>query len=104
MLRLQLSREVQDTLTRHEREGTTESAEYEGAVEVFYARFMCRVDPMPEEIQASFAGLKKDNTVYMTMYALEFLFFSPLKEKNGALSNFGILQERPVGIPRHGLS
>ncbi|MCJ1230656.1 hypothetical protein MMC12_007330 [Toensbergia leucococca] len=81
VLRLQLSREVQDTLTRHEREGTTESAEYEGAVEVFYARFMCRVDPMPEEIQASFAGLKKDNTVYMTMNGpSEFHVTGSLKE------------------------
>lgn len=66
-LRLGLPANVQETLTRCEREGTTENAEYEQAMMVYYERHLCRVKPFPTELEASLAWLKKDDTVYLTM-------------------------------------
>ena len=58
---------LQETLTKHEEDGTTDSKEYEEAMGVFYARHVCRMDPMPKDVADSFAGLAQDNTVYYTM-------------------------------------
>jgi L-proline amide hydrolase len=66
-LRLGLPAEVQAALTRHERAGTTGSAEYEAAVAVFYAKHLCRIQPMPEEVARTFAMLAEDPTVYHMM-------------------------------------
>ncbi len=66
-LRADLPAEVQATLLAHEAAGTTGSAEYEAATAVFYARHVCRVQPYPPEVQASFAGISADPTVYFTM-------------------------------------
>ncbi|RDW89603.1 hypothetical protein BP6252_01635 [Coleophoma cylindrospora] len=66
-LRAELPQDIQDTLTKHEQNGTTDSEEYEEAMMVFYDRHTCRIKPMPEELMSSFAYLKEDNTVYNTM-------------------------------------
>jgi L-proline amide hydrolase len=66
-LRAQLPDDVQATLLRHEEAGTTASAEYATAMQVFYDRHVCRVVPNPPEVQASFAQLEADPTVYHTM-------------------------------------
>jgi len=66
-LRGALPDEVQATLLRHEAAGTTGDAEYEAATAVFYARHVCRVQPMPEEVARSFDKLAADPTVYHTM-------------------------------------
>jgi len=66
-LRADLPAEVQATLLRHEAAGTTDSPEYEAATMVFYARHVCRVQPFPEEVARSFAGIAADPTVYHTM-------------------------------------
>jgi len=66
-LRAALPPEVQATLLRHEKEGTTSSAEYVAAVQVFYDRHLCRVKPTPEEVGRSFAQIAADPTVYHTM-------------------------------------
>ena len=65
-LRLDLPPEVQEALTRHEEEGTTDSPEYEEAVRVYYDRHLCRV-PWPDCVQRSFAQMAEDPTVYHTM-------------------------------------
>jgi L-proline amide hydrolase len=52
-LREDLPAGVQETLTRHEQEGTTDDPEYEEAVRVFYDRHLCRV-PWPDCVQRSF--------------------------------------------------
>jgi proline-specific peptidase len=62
-----LPQDVQDTLDRCEKEGKTESKEYQDAVAVFYSRFLCRISPFPESLQESFRWLEKDPTVYFTM-------------------------------------
>lgn len=65
-LRSELPAEVEETLRRHEADGTTDSAEYKAAVDVFYERHLCRV-PMPECVVRSFAKLDEEPTVYHTM-------------------------------------
>ncbi|MDQ6611654.1 MAG: proline iminopeptidase-family hydrolase [Gemmatimonadota bacterium] len=67
VLRAELPRDVQDTLTRHEADGTTESAEYIDAMNVFYARHVCRVVPHPPELARTFQAMADDPTVYHTM-------------------------------------
>jgi L-proline amide hydrolase len=66
-LRDQLPPDVQKTLLEHEAAGTTTSKEYVAAMMVFYARHVCRVQPMPEEVTRSFAQIEADPTVYFTM-------------------------------------
>lgn len=66
-LRARLPAEVEATLTRHEDAGTTGSAEYTEAMQVFYDRHVCRVVPNPPEVVASFEQLEAEPTVYHTM-------------------------------------
>jgi len=65
-LRAELPAEVEATLREHEAAGTTDSPEYEAAVNVFYDRHVCRV-PQPPCVVASFTQLAADPTVYHTM-------------------------------------
>jgi L-proline amide hydrolase len=66
-LRADLPPEVEATLRRHEEAGTTDDPAYMEACQVFYARHVCRLDPMPPEVVESFAWLERDPTVYHTM-------------------------------------
>jgi L-proline amide hydrolase len=63
-LRAFLPAGVDETLTRHEEAGTTDDPEYAAACEVYYARHVCRLDPWPDEVVASFAAIDSDPTVY----------------------------------------
>jgi L-proline amide hydrolase len=65
-MRRDLPLDVQEALTKHEEEGTTDSPEYEAAVRVYYDRHLCRV-PWPECVERSFAQMAEDPTVYHTM-------------------------------------
>ena len=62
-----LPRETQEHIAEHERAGTTDSAEYLAAVDRFYRRHLCRLDPWPQDMIDSFTQLDKDPTVYHTM-------------------------------------
>jgi L-proline amide hydrolase len=66
-LRRLLPEDVQQTLTRHEDAGTTDSEEYQQAMMRFYERHLCRIVPFPEELQRTFELLEEDPTVYHTM-------------------------------------
>jgi L-proline amide hydrolase len=66
-LRRELPADVQETLTRHEAAGSTASPEYREAMQVFYRRHVCRLDPWPEEVVRTFALMDEDPTVYGTM-------------------------------------
>jgi L-proline amide hydrolase len=66
-LRQQLPPDVQAILKKHEDDGTTDSEEYEKAMEVFYDKHVCRTKPTPKEFLASMVALKGDMTVYLTM-------------------------------------
>jgi L-proline amide hydrolase len=65
-LRADLPQDVQDTLTRHEADGTTDDPAYEAAVRVYYDRYLCRI-PWPDCVARSFAQMADDPTVYHTM-------------------------------------
>jgi L-proline amide hydrolase len=65
-LRKELPPEVEATLLKHEAAETTEDPEYVEAVNVFYARHVCRI-PQPPYVLASFEQLAADPTVYHTM-------------------------------------
>lgn len=66
-LREALPAEVQATLLKHEKAGTTSSPDYIKATRVFYDRHVCRVNPWPPEVARTFAALEEDPTVYFTM-------------------------------------
>lgn len=66
-LRDLLPPQVQATLLRHERAGTTDDPEYAEAEKVFYDRHVCRVVPNPPEVTASFDQIAADPTVYHAM-------------------------------------
>jgi L-proline amide hydrolase len=66
-LRADLPADVQATLLRHEKAGTTNSAEYREATDVFNQRHVCRVVPMPDEVKRTFDTIDTDPTVYHTM-------------------------------------
>lgn len=63
-LRAELPPEVNATLLRHEEAGTTDDLAYQDAMNVFYARHVCRVIPMPEFVQRA---LDKTGFVYNYM-------------------------------------
>lgn len=47
--------DIQDTIRRHERSGTTTCPEYAGALVGFYREHVCRLSPWPEGLERSFA-------------------------------------------------
>jgi L-proline amide hydrolase len=66
-LRADLPAEVEATLRQHEEAGTTDDPAYMEACQVFYARHVCRLDPMPPEVVEAFSWIERDPTVYHTM-------------------------------------
>ena len=66
-LRRDLPADVQETLDRHEADGTTSDPEYEAACEVFYRRHVCRVPEWPDSVQRSFRFLSEHGEVYRYM-------------------------------------
>ncbi|KAJ3782187.1 proline iminopeptidase [Lentinula aff. detonsa] len=86
-LRKQLPQTVQDVMADHEANNTTESKEYQEAMGVFYAHFLCRLDPMPEPIVNGFAEVAKDPTVYLTMNGPSEFHIT------GPLANWSIVQD-----------
>ncbi len=66
-LRAELPQDVRDALTRHEADGTTDDPAYQEAMQVFYRRHVCRLDPWPDDVVRSFAQMEEDPTVYGTM-------------------------------------
>lgn len=65
-LRAGLPPDVEEALRKHEAAGTTSDPEYMQACQVFYQRHVCRTDPWPAEVTASFEALAADPTVYET--------------------------------------
>ncbi|MBV8258975.1 MAG: proline iminopeptidase-family hydrolase [Actinobacteria bacterium] len=66
-LRAELPEDVQRTLEEHEAAGTTDSAEYEEACEVFYRRHVCRVEEWPDSVLRSFQWIAEHGEVYRYM-------------------------------------
>lgn len=71
--------ELQETIERSEREGTTDTAEYEEAMMAFYKRHLCRVDPWPKEMEEDMKEMNQQ--VYNFMWgASEFTVTGTLKD------------------------
>jgi proline-specific peptidase len=65
-LRQDLRPDIQATLARHEADGTTNHPAYEAATMAFYRRHLCRLDPWPDGLNRTFAGMSAQ--VYTTMF------------------------------------
>ncbi|OBZ67515.1 L-amino acid amidase [Grifola frondosa] len=63
-----LPQDVQDMLKKHEADGTTDSQEYQDAMQVFYNKHVCSLNPWPELLLKSFSAVEEDDTVYHTMW------------------------------------
>lgn len=93
-LRAGLPADVQETLTRHEQAGTTDSPEYQQATMAFYERHVCRVVPFPPEVEESFAQVARNPTVYNTMNGPNEFFVI------GTLKSWSIIDRLPaVDVP-----
>ena len=80
-LRADLPPDVQRTLLAHEAAGTTDDPAYAAAMEVFYHRHVCRLDPYPDYVQRTFDQLERNPEVYHTMNGpSEFHVVGTLKE------------------------
>ena len=53
---------------RCEADGTTDSAEYKAAMQVWMQTHLCRLDPWPEPLRVAAEESSKDDTVISTMY------------------------------------
>lgn len=83
--------DVQATLKKHEEEGTTDSMEYKQAMGAFYAKHVCRVDPLPADMGRSFGAIEQDPTVYHSMSVFNssvcihaLTFFSGMAHQNSS--------------------
>jgi proline-specific peptidase len=72
-LRTRWPRDFQDVLCRHERDGTTDTPEYQEALMQFYKKHVLNIVVWPPEALRSMAQMGEDPTVYRAMYARFFL-------------------------------
>jgi proline-specific peptidase len=66
-LRADLPPDVEQTLLLHEKNGTTTDPAYQDAVEVFYKRHVCRLEPWPDCFARTAQALTDDGFVYNLM-------------------------------------
>lgn len=79
-LRSELPEDVRRVLDEEEAAGRLDSPAYQEASAEFYKRHVCRVDPWPDHVLRSFAGLEEHPDVYMTMQGPnEFVITGTLK-------------------------
>ncbi|EPS98877.1 hypothetical protein FOMPIDRAFT_1031192 [Fomitopsis schrenkii] len=62
-----LPRAAREAIERGEREARRDTEAYKAAMKVFQMKHICKVDPWPRELVASFAATEEDPTVYATM-------------------------------------
>ena len=80
-------------LRRHEATGCYDCPEYQAAVLKFYTRHLCRLDPWPEGLERSFAGMSVD--VYRSMWGPS--EFGPL---TGTLKGWDVTARLPeIRVP-----
>ncbi len=66
-LRALLPRAAQQTLLRHEADGTASDPAYRAAVQAFHNRHVCRLDPWPRDVMRTLALIDEDPTVSEAM-------------------------------------
>lgn len=80
-LRADLPAETREALERHEADGTIDDPEYLAAVDVYYRRHVCRMDPYPADLVDSIAQMEAEPTVYHTMNGVnEFFVTGTMKD------------------------
>ncbi|WP_116600191.1 proline iminopeptidase-family hydrolase [Primorskyibacter marinus] len=80
-LRRDLPGGVHETLLTHEKDGDFSHPDYLAATEAFYRAHVCRTDPWPAEVVATFDAIEDDPTVYHTMNGpTEFHVIGTLKD------------------------
>ena len=80
-LRRALPGGVHETLLKHEATDDFDHPEYQAASDVFYRNHVCRLDPWPPEVVATFDAVAADPTVYHTMNGpTEFHVIGTLKD------------------------
>ena len=57
---------MQAAIARHEAAGTFDSKEYQDAVNEYYKRFVCRLNPWPDDVNKSTSEMNM--STYMTMW------------------------------------
>lgn len=67
LCRSELPTDVQEVLNKCVQEADYKSQAYRDAMAVFQKMFVCRADPLPEELMLSLKHLGEDQTVYGTM-------------------------------------
>ncbi|KAJ4386849.1 hypothetical protein N0V93_009747 [Gnomoniopsis smithogilvyi] len=87
LCRSEMPRDLQEVLEKSVQESNYTSQAYRDAMAVFQKMFVCRADPLPEELMLSLKHLVEDRTVYGTMYGPSVL------DLNGSLRSW-------TGIPR----
>ena len=93
-LRADLPADVQATLLKHEAAGTTSDPEYATATEVFNQRHVCRLVPMPPEVQRTFDILAAAPTVYHAMNGPNEFYVI------GSLKNWSVVDRLPsINVP-----
>jgi len=85
--------DIVETIRKHEKAGTFDSPEYADAMNVYNKQFVCRLDPYPPEVVATFKALE-DPTVYGTMEGpSEFTI-------TGSLKTWDIIPQLPkINVP-----
>lgn len=80
-LRQLLPDEVRESLKRHEANEDYQHPDYQAASRMFYGEHLCRVMPLPDEVQRTIDWIGYDPTVYGTMNGpTEFLVNGTLKD------------------------
>jgi proline-specific peptidase len=77
-LKESLPADVQETIDRHEAEGTTDDPAYQEATMAYYTQWVCRLDPFPDHVMRSFTNVSED--VYATMQGPEWNVTGILKD------------------------
>jgi L-proline amide hydrolase len=84
-LRRELPGDLQAVLSRHERSGTTDSPDYQAAMEQFFVRHICRAVPWPPELMRSLADFAANPVVFSSMYG------AGLFQLTGTLKSWSII-------------
>jgi L-proline amide hydrolase len=61
-----LPADVREKIEKHEKEGTTDSPEYQQMMGIFFEKHVCKT-PWPKVMETSFAAMMQNHTVYHTM-------------------------------------
>ncbi|CAG8975946.1 hypothetical protein HYALB_00007077 [Hymenoscyphus albidus] len=89
ILRSKLPKDVRDAIEKGEKEGTTDSKEYQDAITIFKRKHVCRIVPEPEELRIAYEHIKEDSASVDTMWG------GDVQEPTGSLKDWNIIPDLP---------